>query len=141
MTPLLEGKPVSILVIEADKIVREVVSRIIVNEGFHVLSASSAAEALNIEDGFGGTIQLLISDVMMTDMSGPEVATKMKILRPNMKVMLISGYPDGALLLLNYGWHFIQKPFLPADLAARIKEVLSSEISDQGFYRFDTREN
>ncbi|MDQ6707121.1 MAG: response regulator, partial [Acidobacteriota bacterium] len=134
-----EDDRTTILIIEDDEGVRKVVSRIIVKAGFHVLPASSAAEALSIQNDYAGVIQLLLSDIMMPDMSGPEVATKMKILRPDMKVMLMSGYPDGALLLLNYGWHFIQKPFLPANLISSIQDVLSSEIADQGCYRFETR--
>jgi len=76
---------------------------------------------------------------MMPDMSGPEVAQKITTLRPDIKVMLMSGYPGGTLLVLNHGWHFIQKPFLPADLVNRINDVLASKTRDQGFYSFDTR--
>lgn len=119
-----ETNPATILVVEDDDSVRKVVGRIVSNGGFHLLSAGSGEEALNIEKEFRGTIELLISDVMMPDMSGPEVAQKMKLLRPGMRVMLMSGYPDGALSVLNFGWHFIRKPFMAADLTTRIKDVL-----------------
>jgi hypothetical protein len=56
-----------------------------------------------------------------------------------MRVILMSAYPDGALLVLNYGWHFIQKPFLPLALVGRVKDVLESKTREQGTDHFDTR--
>jgi FixJ family two-component response regulator len=79
------------------------------------------------------------SDVMMPSMSGPELALRLKKSRPDMRVMLMSGYPNGALLVLNYGWHFIEKPFVAAQLIAKINEILHQEIRDQGTDHFDTR--
>ncbi|MDQ6664288.1 MAG: response regulator [Acidobacteriota bacterium] len=139
MNTVLNSHRTTILVIEDDETVLRVVSRIIVHAGFHVLPSSSAGEALKIGNEYRGTIQLLLSDIVMPDMSGPEIAKKMKILRPDMKVILMSGYPDGALSLLNYGWHFLQKPFLPRNLISSIKEVLASEVAGEGFYRPDTQ--
>jgi hypothetical protein len=56
-----------------------------------------------------------------------------------MRVMLMSGYPDGDMLFLNHGWHFIEKPFLAAQLVARVNDVLHTPVSTQGEDRFDTR--
>lgn len=67
-----------------------------------------------LEVCFTGTIHLLLCDVMMPDMCGPDLAKAMIARRSDMRVMLMSGYADGGLLILNHGWHFIKKPFLPA---------------------------
>jgi FixJ family two-component response regulator len=60
---------------------------------------------------------------MMPDMSGPDLALKLKDGRPEMRVILMSGYADGRMLVFNYGWYFIEKPFVPVQLVAKINEV------------------
>ena len=86
-----------------------------------------------------GAIHLLLSDVMMPDMSGPVVAQLLQQRRPQMRVMLMSGYPDGNMLLLNHGWHFIEKPYLPSDLVKKVNELLHTPERSQGDDFFDTR--
>ena len=134
------GSPETILLVEDDAIVRRVVLAILKNGGFNVLEASTAEEALQIDFAHAGEIHLLLSDVMMAGKSGPELAKQIKAHRPEMRVILMSGYPDGAMLLLNYGWHFIQKPFLPKMLLNRVDHVLHTPRRDQGADHFDTRD-
>jgi two-component system cell cycle sensor histidine kinase/response regulator CckA len=129
----------TILVVEDQFDVREVVRGILEHHGFCVLAAGNGAEAIQAESIAQGTIHLLLSDVMMPDMSGPVVAQLLKKHRPDMRVMLMSGYPDGDMLVLNHGWHFIQKPFLPAKLVERVNEVLHTPERSQGDDHFDTR--
>jgi DNA-binding NtrC family response regulator len=76
---------------------------------------------------------------MMPGMTGPDLAKTLKKQRPKMRIILMSAYPDGAMLVLNYGWHFIQKPFMPLALVGRIKHVLQSKTREQGTDHFDTR--
>ena len=76
---------------------------------------------------------------MLPDMSGPDLALKVKALRPEMRVMLMSGYPNGEMLVLNNGWYFIEKPFVAVQLVAKIKDVLSEEMRYQATDHFDTR--
>jgi DNA-binding NtrC family response regulator len=90
-----------------------------------------------VEASFPRTIHLLLSDVMMPDMGGPDLAAKLKLRRPEMRVMLMSGYADGAMLVLNHGWHFIRKPFLPAALLGKVTEILHTTVRDQGTDHFD----
>jgi DNA-binding response OmpR family regulator len=104
-----------------------------------VLPANSAKNTIRIEAEFSGTIDLLLSDVMLPGISGPDLAEKLKGQRPEMRVILMSAYPRGALLVLNYGWHFMQKGFMPLALVGRIKHVLRSKIRDQGTDHFDMR--
>jgi FixJ family two-component response regulator len=75
---------------------------------------------------------------MMSYMSGPDLALQLKEFPPDMRVMLMSGYPDGRCSCSTTGRHFIEKPFVPAQLVAKINEVLSEEIRDQGTDHFDT---
>ena len=97
-----------------------------------MITASSGALAIQAEEHYQGVIHLLLSDVMMPDMSGPVVAQTLKKLRPDMRVMLMSGYPDGNTLFLNYGWHFIQKPFLPVKLVEKVNDILHTPCRSQG---------
>jgi len=119
--------------------VLDLVRKILEQAGYCVFTAANSTEAIRIESGFGGTIHLLLSDVMMPDMSGPVIAKLLKRFRPEMRVMLMSGYPDGDMLFLNHGWHFIEKPFVPAKLVERVNEVLHTPERSQGDDHFDTR--
>jgi two-component system cell cycle sensor histidine kinase/response regulator CckA len=127
----------TILVVEDTPLVLTTATRILKNAGFTVLAAPCAEEAIRIEADFAGTIHLLLSDVTMPGVPGPDLAKQLKKRRPEMFVILMSGYPGGQLLLLNYGWHFMQKPFVAAALVGRIKEVLRSDT--QGAKHIDPR--
>jgi DNA-binding NtrC family response regulator len=129
-----------ILVVEDDTAILELVQLILQEGGFEVLAAGSAHKALSVAADFPRTINLLLSDVMMPEMSGPDLAELLKKRRPEMRVMLMSGYADGAMLVLNHGWHFIEKPFLPAALVARVTDILHTTVRDQGTDHFDPRE-
>jgi len=138
--PLTGEVPETILIAEDDPAILELVQVILKEGGFEVLPASSARKAIRVEAGFSRTIHLLLSDVMMPDMSGPDLAELLKLRRPEMRVMLMSGYADGAMLVLNHGWHFIEKPFLQAALLARVTDILHTRVRDQGTDHFDPRE-
>ena len=102
----------TILVVEDTALVLNTVRIILENANFTVLAAASADEAMRLAES-AKTIHLLLSDVMMPDMFGPDLALKLKDGRPEMRVILMSGYPGGGMLVLNHGWYFIQKPFVP----------------------------
>lgn len=129
----------TILVVEDTALVLKTVRMILENANFTVLAAASANEAMELAR-YAKTIDLLLSDVMMPSMSGPDLALKLKESRPDMRVMLMSGFPNGAMLVLNYGWHFIEKPFVSAQLIAKINEILQEENRGQGTDHFDTRQ-
>jgi DNA-binding NtrC family response regulator len=128
----------TILLVEDHSVLLKLVKQILENAKFNVIPASSAKQALQLEAEFPGTIDLLLSDVRMRGMSGPILARKLKERRPQMRVMLMSGYPGGALLVLNYGWHYIEKPFVASLLVGKIKDVLRGETREQSTDRFDT---
>ena len=129
----------TVLVVEDHVLLLKLIRDTLEDAHFTVLHANSAEKALKIEAAFKGTIDLLLSDVMMPGMSGPDLAKKLKEQRPQMRIILMSGYPDGGLLVLNYGWHFMQKPFIPRALVGRIKDVLQSKTREQSTDHFDTR--
>jgi DNA-binding NtrC family response regulator len=130
--------PETILLVEDHAALRKLVKQILEDAGFAVIPASNAKQAIQLEADFPGTIDLLLSDVRLGGISGPNLARKLKERRPQMRVMLMSGYPGGALLVLNYGWHYIEKPFVPSLLVNKIKDVLHGETREQTTDRFNT---
>src|SRR5579872_5377298 len=128
----------TILLVEDHSALLKLIKQILENANFTVLAATCGTQAARIEAEFPGTIDLLLSDVRMKGMSGPNLAKKLKERRPQMRVMLMSGYPGGALLVLNYGWHYIEKPFVPSVLVSKVKDVLRGETREQSTDRFNT---
>jgi len=139
LAPLRTGDTKTILIVEGNPVLRKLLQKTLQRGGFSVLAAISAQEAILTEVSFPGQIHLLLTEVMMPDIMGPDLANIMRERRPDMRVMLLSHYPDGRILLLNYGWYFIKKVFLPAVLLSRVNEVLYGEVRDQGTDVFDTR--
>jgi hypothetical protein len=132
----------TILVVDDNGAVLRVVATILENADFRVLSANSAAAALRLAEVAGETIDLLLSDVEMPQISGPDLGEMMKKTRPDLHVMLMSGGANGNLLVLNYGWAYIQKPFVPERLVQMVTEVLHSRNRSQpGGQEFDSRKD
>jgi DNA-binding NtrC family response regulator len=138
----LNGTLKTILVVDDDAAVLMVVVAILKAENFLVLSADGSAAAIKLADETTEKIDLLLSDVDMPDMSGPDLGELLKKARPNMRVMLMSGGANGNLLVLNYGWAYIQKPFVAVKLTKMVKEVLHSKNRSQlGGQEFDSQKD
>ena len=116
-----EHRAAAILVVEPDSLLRELVAVILKRSGFEVLAAGSAKDAILLEVGFPRPIQVLLSSITVPGTTGPAFAKAMKERRPEIRFMFMSGYPDGAMLILNYGWAFIAKPFVATELVAKVK--------------------
>jgi len=130
----------TILLVEHHPLFLKLIKGILEAAHFRVLTASNPKEAKAVEAGFAGTINLLLTEVMMTpDLLGTKLAKALKERRPKMRILLMSAYPGGELLILNYGWHFIGKPFLAEGLVGRVREVLHSKVHEQATDHFDTR--
>src|ERR1051326_1827483 len=109
---------------------------------FVVVSANSGPSAIQIAQRTEGRIDLLLSDVDMPEMTGPELGEALKKVRPEIHVMLMSGGTNGNLLVLNYGWAFIEKPFVATKLVQMIENVLHSpDRSQGGGNEFDSRKD
>jgi two-component system, cell cycle sensor histidine kinase and response regulator CckA len=120
----------TILVVEDDEMVRRLVRQTLEQEGYRLMDAPEPVEARRIADAFKGPIQLLITDVVMPNSSGRELAAQIIDRRPETKVLYMSGYAD--LAMLNRGLEqgniaFLQKPFTPATLTQQVREVLASD--------------
>jgi PAS domain S-box-containing protein len=118
-----------ILVVEDDDTVRAVTSRMLEARGYRVLLADAGAEALTLVEQDAGQISLLISDVVMPDMSGRELANRVAQIRPDMHVLFVSGYTDETIAyhgVLEQGVNFLQKPFTPDALARTVRRILDS---------------
>jgi CheY-like chemotaxis protein len=97
--------------------------------GYRVLLAGAGAEALTLVEQHAGQISLLISDVVMPDMSGRELANRVAQIRPDMHVLFVSGYTDETIAhhgVLEQGVNFLQKPFTPDALARTVRRILDS---------------
>ncbi len=115
----------TILVVDDDASILETVSDVL-GRDYSVLRAGSGKEALALSKDFQSEICLLLSDFQMAGMSGVELATQITVERPKIKVLLMSGYPAG-MLILNEGWHFLAKPFIPSQLRALIVGLVSPD--------------
>jgi two-component system cell cycle sensor histidine kinase/response regulator CckA len=138
----IKGTLETILVVDDDPAVLKVVVAMLASAKFRILSAGSGAAALKVAAETPGKIDLLLSDVDMPGMSGPELGERLKETRPDMHVMLMSGGPGGNLLILNYGWVFVPKPFVAKKLIEMINHVLHSpNRSQSGGHSFDSRDD
>src|SRR6202012_4195903 len=120
----------TILVVDDEESLRNVVGGLLGRLGYHILSAGSGQEALALAAEYSGRIDLLLSDVVMDPLSGPALAEKLMVDRPEMKVIFISGYPDSSLApegVLKPGTVLVNKPFTVKILSAKLREVLGSE--------------
>jgi two-component system cell cycle sensor histidine kinase/response regulator CckA len=140
MAQMLE-KLETILVVDDTPMILHVVVAILKNANFNVLEARSGEQAIQVAADHIGKIDLLLSDVQMPSMTGPELGETLKKHRPDLHVMLMSGLAGGSMLVLNYGWAFIEKPFLASKLLEMINVVLRSPNRSQGKNQYDTRKD
>ena len=142
MTTSPKGTLETILVVDDNPLILRMVVAVLEAESFIVLSADSGPSALELAAKTTETIDLLLSDVDMLQMSGPELGEALKKTRPDMRVMLMTGGANGNLLVLNYGWAFIQKPLVARKLVQMVNNVLhTADRSQPGGDEFDSRKN
>jgi PAS domain S-box-containing protein len=116
----------TILLAEDEDSVRRLARRILEEAGYIVLEAREATEALTISEGWHGPIDLLVTDVVMPELNGRELAERLSVLRPGIQILYISGYTDHDVLdgIVGPGNNFLQKPFTPESLASKAREAL-----------------
>src|SRR6266852_1549246 len=119
----------TVLVVEDEPAVLTLSRRALEAQGYVVLAASDAAAALRVVERHGGTIHLLLTDVVMPGLSGRDLADRMAAQRPGIRVLYMSGYPGDAVVqhgTLPSGSAFLQKPFSPDGLARKVRDVLDA---------------
>ena len=114
----------TILLVDDSPRVRPLVRQILVDAGWVVLDVGSPEEALSLLDSDQSHIALLLTDVMMPGMSGLELAARAKATRPDLRVLCMSGFD--AYSSSHPGVEFIEKPFRPQELVAKVRKVLDS---------------
>jgi PAS domain S-box-containing protein len=120
----------TILFVEDEQSVRELVRDYLVGAGYCILEASDGVQALKVAAAHPGPVHMLITDVVMPHLSGPQLATKLSAERTDLKVLFISGYTDDTVFrhgVLEGGVAFLQKPFNLKALSQKIREVLSGQ--------------
>jgi PAS domain S-box-containing protein len=123
----------TILVVEDQGGIRELVDEFLSGKGYVVLSAADGEEALRIVDHHAEPIHLLVTDMVMPNMGGRELAHRLKRVRPQMKVLFMSGYPEHTAVGdedLNQGTLVLQKPFSLDTLGCKIRTALDQQSSD-----------
>jgi len=120
----------TVLVVEDEKAVRDLTVKIMRQLGYHVLAAASGAEAIEVSRSHTGHIALLLTDVVMPNMSGRQLADVLIPSRPGLKVLYLSGYTENTVVhhgVLDEGVDFLPKPFSREVLAKKIREILDED--------------
>jgi PAS domain S-box-containing protein len=125
----------TVLLVEDEDLVRQVVRRMLERNGYQVLKAARGQEALRLSEDHPGPIHLVLTDVVMPGMNGRETATALLARRPEVRVLYMSGHTENAIVhhgVLEMGLAFIQKPFKYEDLMAKVREILEAPSPPRG---------
>lgn len=121
------GRGETVLLVEDEEAIRKMAQKILEKMGYQVLSASTPTEALHLAEGDSKTISLLITDVVLPEMNGRDLANRLQIFCPDLKVLFMSGYTSNVIVhrgVLDDGVNFIPKPFSQDELALKVNETL-----------------
>ncbi len=117
----------TVLLVEDDLLVRTLAREILAMSGYDTVEAPSGEEAMIAYEGAKGAIDLVLTDVVMTGIGGAELAGRLRVLRPGLPILFMSGYPDGAITqqgALPPGSEYLPKPFTPETLLRKLREIL-----------------
>ena len=119
----------TILLVEDEPAILQMTKKMLERQGYLVLAASTPGAAIHCAREYEGEIHLLMTDVVMPEMNGRDLAQNLYSLYPQIKCLFMSGYPANVIAhhgVLDHGVHFIQKPFIQGELSTRIREALES---------------
>jgi two-component system cell cycle sensor histidine kinase/response regulator CckA len=125
----------TVLLVEDEPALRQLAARVLMGCGYTVLHAGHPHDALALMAQHTGRIQLLLTDIVMPEMGGRALATRVQAAHPETHVLYMSGYSGGAFVhdgVLETGTSFLQKPFTPTTLAQKVREVLDSQLEGSG---------
>jgi PAS domain S-box-containing protein len=129
------GGSETVLLVEDESAVRHSEREFLMRNGYTVLEARNGADALEVARGFKGTIDLLVTDVVMPSMGGPQLAEHLVLERPQMRVLFVSGYAESTILrrgVVDLRTSFLQKPFSLRTLAGKIRKILETRAAAAG---------
>ena len=118
----------TLMVVDDEAVIRDLLKRVLEGRGYKVLTAGSGPAAIDRILGYGGPIDLLVTDVMMPEMNGRELADTLAEVRPGLRVLFISGYEERILAptgVLEEGMAFLAKPFRMKDALDAVRDVLA----------------
>jgi DNA-binding response OmpR family regulator len=121
-------REVVVLLAEEDPIVRAMLEKLLKQGGYDLIVAEDGQDAFQKHVDHKGRIDLLVCTVQLPGMTGSDLASQMRLTRPELRVMLTCSFPQG-LLILDTGWQFIQKPFVRKVLVEKIVELVKSPPS------------
>ena len=124
-----DGRGGTILLVEDSDVVRDVIVRMLEEDGFTVLPASCGEDALSVSRREDVSIDLLLTDIVMPEMSGVELADRLERERPGMRILFMTGYAEEAVVnegILGKHRECIGKPFTREQITTRVREILSS---------------
>ncbi len=121
----------TVLLVEDEDILRTLIRQVLQQNGYTVLDAANATDALRQSAEFPGTIHLLATDMVMPGIGGRQLAEQLQPTRPDMRVLYLSGYTSDHATRsgdVDIRTHFLQKPFTPGVLAKKVREVLDAPL-------------
>lgn len=121
----------TIMIVEDEQILLNLGKAVLKHHGYRVLDATSPSDALKLVEEYKGNIDLLVTDVVMPEMNGRELAEKILEIKPDIKCLFMSGYATDMITnrgALPEGTHFIQKPFSTRELASKVKDIMENRV-------------
>ncbi len=128
----------TVLVVEDEEVLLEINTTMLRNLGYKVLTAGTPTKAIHLAEEHAGTIDLLMTDVVLPEMNGRELERHIRKTNPGIAVLFMSGYSANVIShhgVLDKGVHFIQKPFTLKDVASKVRRTLDGKFKNQEFLR------
>jgi CheY-like chemotaxis protein len=118
-------RSITILIVEDNDNLRNLLHRTLEGVGFSVFPAADGAEALRWSEQHEGTIEIVVTDIVMPELNGLDLSKRIRVARPETKFLFITGFGDQFPELREYGKNILEKPFLPSELVRKVEDVLN----------------
>jgi CheY-like chemotaxis protein len=123
---------VTILIVEDDSVLRELLQRALEGYGFSVLPAANGLEAMRRSERHEGTIEIVVTDIVLSDLNGLELSKRIRASHPEAKLLFVTGFGDQFPELREYGADTLEKPFLPSELLRKVDDIINQGNDAKG---------